>query len=144
MRAPAHRSQTAAQARLYRAWRPEQTRSPCDTRAPHNRDDGREVSHGYKKRNQDYSRVNPAGYGIPVAIVVEDERDSNRSAQQQQREIEVLRRVAAGNSNKLIAVELDISEGTVKTHMKSILPKLAAADRTHAVTIALKCGILDL
>jgi len=60
------------------------------------------------------------------------------------RELEVLRRVAAGKSNKLIAAELDISEGTVKTHMKSILPKLAAADRTHAVMIALKRGILDL
>jgi DNA-binding NarL/FixJ family response regulator len=60
------------------------------------------------------------------------------------REIEVLRRVAAGKSNKLIAVELDISEGTVKTHMKSILPKLDASDRTHAVMIALKRGILDL
>lgn len=61
-----------------------------------------------------------------------------------EREIEVLRRVAAGKSNKLIAAELDISEGTVKTHMKSILPKLDASDRTHAVTIALKRGILDL
>ncbi len=60
------------------------------------------------------------------------------------REVEVLRRVAAGKSNKLIAAELDISEGTVKTHMKSILPKLNASDRTHAVTIALKRGILDL
>jgi two-component system, NarL family, response regulator len=60
------------------------------------------------------------------------------------REVEVLRRVAAGKSNKLIAAELDISEGTVKTHMKSILPKLDAADRTHAVMIALKRGILDL
>jgi regulatory LuxR family protein len=44
----------------------------------------------------------------------------------------------------LIAAELDISEGTVKTHMKSILPKLNASDRTHAVMIALKRGILDL
>ena len=60
------------------------------------------------------------------------------------REIDVLRRVAAGKSNKLIAAELDISEGTVKTHMKSILPKLDASDRTHAVMIALKRGILDL
>jgi len=60
------------------------------------------------------------------------------------REIEVLRRVAAGKSNKLIAAELDIAEGTVKTHMKSILPKLDASDRTHAVMIALKRGILDL
>ena len=61
-----------------------------------------------------------------------------------EREIDVLRRVAAGKSNKLIAAELAISEGTVKTHMKSILPKLAASDRTHAVMIALKRGILDL
>ena len=60
------------------------------------------------------------------------------------REVQVLRRVAAGKSNKLIAAELDISEGTVKTHMKSILPKLDASDRTHAVMIALKRGILDL
>jgi DNA-binding NarL/FixJ family response regulator len=61
-----------------------------------------------------------------------------------EREVEVLRRVAAGKSNKVIAAELDISEGTVKTHMRSILPKLDACDRTHAVTIALKRGILDL
>jgi DNA-binding NarL/FixJ family response regulator len=60
------------------------------------------------------------------------------------REIEVLRCVAAGKSNKLIAGELDISEATVKTHMKSILPKLDASDRTHAVMIALRRGILDL
>ncbi len=60
------------------------------------------------------------------------------------REIQVLSRVAAGKPNKVIAVELDISEGTVKTHMKSILPKLDASDRTHAVMIALKRGILDL
>jgi DNA-binding NarL/FixJ family response regulator len=61
-----------------------------------------------------------------------------------EREVEVLRRVAAGKPNKLIAAELAISEGTVKTHMKSILPKLDASDRTHAVMIALKRGILDL
>jgi DNA-binding NarL/FixJ family response regulator len=60
------------------------------------------------------------------------------------REVEVLRAVAAGKSNKLIAAELDIAEGTVKTHMKSILPKLDASDRTHAVMIALRRGILDL
>ena len=61
-----------------------------------------------------------------------------------EREVDVLRGVASGKSNKLIAAELDISEGTVKTHMKSILPKLDASDRTHAVIIALKRGILDL
>jgi len=61
-----------------------------------------------------------------------------------EREIEVLRRVAEGKSNKLIGAELDICEGTVKTHLKSILPKLDASDRTHAVMIALKRGIFDL
>lgn len=61
-----------------------------------------------------------------------------------ERETQILKGVAAGKSNKRIAAELEISEGTVKTHMKSILPKLDASDRTHAVTIALKRGILDL
>lgn len=61
-----------------------------------------------------------------------------------EREIEVLRWVAAGKSNKRIANELAISEATVKAHMKSILPKLDASDRTHAVMIALRRGILDL
>jgi DNA-binding NarL/FixJ family response regulator len=61
-----------------------------------------------------------------------------------EREVEILRRVAAGKSNKVIAADLNIGEATVKTHMKSILPKLDASDRTHAVTIALKRGILDL
>ena len=60
------------------------------------------------------------------------------------REVEVLRRVAAGKSNKVIAAELDISENTVKAHMQSILPKLDASDRTHAVIIALKRGILHV
>ena len=60
------------------------------------------------------------------------------------REIEVLRQVAAGNSNKIVAHNLAISEETVKVHMKSILWKLSANDRTHAVTIALKRGIIEL
>jgi DNA-binding NarL/FixJ family response regulator len=60
------------------------------------------------------------------------------------REIEVLQRVAAGQSNKRIALELSVSESTIKAHIHSILPKLNANDRTHAVTIALKRGILDL
>jgi DNA-binding CsgD family transcriptional regulator len=47
----------------------------------------------------------------------------------------VLRRVAAGNSNRLIAAERDISEGTAETLMKRILPKLGASDRAHAVMI---------
>ncbi len=59
------------------------------------------------------------------------------------REIEVLRQVAAGNANKIIADKLVITEDTVKAHMKSILSKLAANDRTHAVMIAMKRGFLD-
>jgi DNA-binding NarL/FixJ family response regulator len=61
-----------------------------------------------------------------------------------QREIEVLREIAAGNANKHIAKHLTISEETVKAHVRSILSKLEANDRTHAVTIALKRGIIDL
>jgi len=59
------------------------------------------------------------------------------------REIDVLRSVAAGNSNKLIAKQFAISEATVKGHMKSILSKLGANDRTHAVTIALNRGFIQ-
>jgi DNA-binding NarL/FixJ family response regulator len=60
------------------------------------------------------------------------------------RELQVLQRVAQGNANKEVATQLLISEDTVKTHMKSILAKLGAHDRTHAVTIALKRGIIDV
>ncbi len=59
------------------------------------------------------------------------------------REIEVLRSVAAGNSNKSVADKLSISEDTVKGHMKSIMAKLGANDRTHAVLIAMKRGFLE-
>jgi DNA-binding NarL/FixJ family response regulator len=58
------------------------------------------------------------------------------------REIEVLQSVAAGNSNKIVASQLSISEDTVKGHMKSILVKLNANDRTHAVLIAIKRGFI--
>ena len=60
------------------------------------------------------------------------------------REIDVLRLVAAGNANKEIGAQLLLTEVTVKTHVKNILAKLGANDRTHAVTIALKRGIIDL
>jgi DNA-binding NarL/FixJ family response regulator len=60
------------------------------------------------------------------------------------REIEVLRLIASGNANKAVAARLSISEETVKGHVKNILSKLAANDRTHAVTIGLKRGIIRL
>ena len=60
------------------------------------------------------------------------------------REVEVLRLIATGTSNKIIASELSLAETTVKTHVQNILLKLGANDRTHAVTIALKRGYIEL
>ena len=60
------------------------------------------------------------------------------------REIDVLRLIAAGNSNKLVADQLSIGEATVKSHVTNILSKLGANDRVHAVTIGLKRGIIEL
>jgi len=60
------------------------------------------------------------------------------------KEIEVLRLIAAGNANKEIGARLSITEETIKGHVKNILSKLGANDRTHAVTIGLKRGIIEL
>jgi DNA-binding NarL/FixJ family response regulator len=61
-----------------------------------------------------------------------------------EREVDVVKLIAAGNSNKLIADQLSISEATVKSHVTNILSKLGANDRAHAVTIALRRGIIEL
>jgi DNA-binding NarL/FixJ family response regulator len=87
------------------------------------------VVHAGKKRI-------PPEIAIELADHVTDDALSDRK-------IEVLRRVATGNSNKIIAEQLTVSEATVKEHMKSIFSKLGANDRTHAVTIAMKRGFLD-
>ncbi len=60
-----------------------------------------------------------------------------------EREAVVLKHIARGRSNKIIADQLSISENTVKNHVKSLLSKLGASDRTHAVTLALKRGLLE-
>jgi DNA-binding NarL/FixJ family response regulator len=60
------------------------------------------------------------------------------------REVDVLRLVAGGNANKEIAAQLSLTEETVKSHVRNILAKLGAHDRTHAVAIGLKRGIFDL
>jgi DNA-binding NarL/FixJ family response regulator len=60
------------------------------------------------------------------------------------REIDVLRLIAEGNANKEIAGKLSLTEETVKGHVKNVLAKLGVNDRTHAVTIGLKRGIIDL
>lgn len=75
-----------------------------------------------------------------AAEIAEHATDSALS----EREIEVLRCVSGGSANKTIATQLGITEETVKAHMKSILAKLEAQDRTHAVAIAIKRGILVL
>jgi DNA-binding NarL/FixJ family response regulator len=61
-----------------------------------------------------------------------------------QREIEVLQLVAAGCANKVISVKLGINDETTKTHVKNILAKLGARDRTHAVALGLKRGIIAI
>jgi DNA-binding NarL/FixJ family response regulator len=60
------------------------------------------------------------------------------------REVDVLQLVAKGNANKEIAARLSLTEETVKSHIRNILAKLEANDRTHAVAIGVKRGIIDL
>ncbi|MCD9026793.1 response regulator transcription factor [Luteimonas sp. BDR2-5] len=79
----------------------------------------------------------PALIAKTLAAHVTDETPTNR-------ELQVLDRVAAGLTNKRIANELGIAPDTVKAHIKSLLAKLNASDRTHAVTIALRRGFMQL
>jgi DNA-binding NarL/FixJ family response regulator len=81
-------------------------------------------------------RVDP-GIAEQIALRVEEDALS-------QREIAVLSLIAAGRSNKELAAQLSISEETAKTHVRSILAKLGVQDRTHAVTLALRRGIIQL
>ena len=81
-------------------------------------------------------RVPPAVAAELAEHVIDDSLTS--------REIDVLRLIAAGNANKEVAAQLSITEETVKGHVKNILAKLGANDRTHAVTIGLKRGIIEL
>jgi DNA-binding NarL/FixJ family response regulator len=80
---------------------------------------------------------------IPTEIAAELAEYSGED-QLSPRELEVLKLIAGGNSNKEIAARLSITEETVKGHVTNILSKLAANDRTQAVTIGLKRGILEL
>lgn len=79
----------------------------------------------------------PADIAAELAIHSMDDALSGR-------EIDVLNLIAAGNANKQIADTLSIGEATVKARVTNILSKLAANDRTHAVTIGLKRGIIVL
>ncbi len=87
--------------------------------------------------------VHAGGRRIPPEVSAELAAHLGEDALSE-REIQVLRLVAQGNSNKRVAAELGVTEETIKAHMSSIFAKLDANDRTHAVTIALRRGILEL
>jgi DNA-binding NarL/FixJ family response regulator len=87
--------------------------------------------------------IHAGGRRIPAEIAQQMAEYSSQDVLSA-RELDVLRGVARGRSNKIIADELAISEHTVKNHLKSILSKLNADDRTHAVMIALKRGYIEL
>jgi DNA-binding NarL/FixJ family response regulator len=80
-------------------------------------------------------KIIPRGIAAEIADHSIDERLTSR-------ELDVLKYVADGYSNRIVADLLGISEGTVKVHMKSILAKIGATSRTQAVQIALKRGII--
>lgn len=79
----------------------------------------------------------PREVAAELAAHVTDDRLSER-------EVAILKVVAAGNSNREVAARFGISEDTVKAHMKHLMSKLGANDRTHAVTIAIRRGIIDV
>jgi two-component system, NarL family, response regulator len=87
--------------------------------------------------------VHAGGKHIPPAVAAKLAEQISR-VELTSRELEVLGLMAEGKSNREIAAALFIVEGTVKTHVTNILLKLSAQDRTQAVTIALKRGILHL
>jgi DNA-binding NarL/FixJ family response regulator len=99
--------------------------------------------HVHRELMETIRAVNAGQKRIPAEVaaeLAEHVADDNLT----QREIDVLRLIAAGNSNKLIADQLFLSEATVKGHVTNILSKLGANDRAHAVTIGLRRGIIDL
>jgi DNA-binding NarL/FixJ family response regulator len=100
-------------------------------------------------RGQAFSQIGPTWVGVHgqavvapeiAAEIAEHATDDALTA----REVDVLRLIAGGNANKEIAAQLSITEETVKGYVKNILAKLGAKDRTHAVTIGLKRGVIDL
>ncbi|MGJ5816525.1 response regulator [Paludibaculum fermentans] len=92
----------------------------------------------------DTIRAVHAGHKRLTPQVAADLAAHSTEAALTEREVEVLRLVAAGQANKVVAAELRISEETAKSHVRSILSKLGASDRTHAVTIAIRRGIIPL
>jgi DNA-binding NarL/FixJ family response regulator len=96
---------------------------------------GEELLETIRAVHRGHKRIHPA-VAAQLASHLGEETLSSR-------EVQVLTLVAAGNSNKAIAARLSISEDTAKAHVASIMAKLGANDRTHAVTLARERGILS-
>jgi DNA-binding NarL/FixJ family response regulator len=92
----------------------------------------------------DTIRLVYAGEKRIQADVAADMAKHTADASLTSREIQVLQLVGSGYANKAISAKLDINEETTKTHIKNILAKLGARDRTHAVSLGLKRGIISL
>jgi DNA-binding NarL/FixJ family response regulator len=97
-----------------------------------------------RKELRDTIRAVHAGRRVIPADVAIDVAQHSDSEALSQREVDVLTEVAKGHSNKQIAAKFTVSEETVKGYMKSILPKLGVSDRTLAVVVAIKRGIIDI
>lgn len=87
--------------------------------------------------------VHAGGRWVPADVAVDLARHAG-DEMLTDREIEVLRHIAQGHSNREVGALLSVAEETIKARMKSILVKLNARDRTHAVTIALQRGLIQL
>ncbi len=85
----------------------------------------------------DGGRYLPESVAQDIAVHIADRELTDR-------EIEVLRLVAKIGPNKRVAAAMGVAEGTIKVHMKSVISKLGAVDRTQAVAIALRRGIISL
>jgi DNA-binding NarL/FixJ family response regulator len=97
-----------------------------------------------RKELAEIIRAVHGGFRRVQADVAADLADHTGDVPLSDREVQVLRLVAAGNSNKNVGFRLSINEETVKGHLKNILSKLGATDRTHAVTLGLRRGIIAL
>ncbi len=89
-------------------------------------------------------KVHRGGAFIDPAVAVELARHSMSGGALSEREIEVLRLISRGRSNKEIAADLFIAESTVKTHVSTIYEKLKVTDRTEAVVKAIQRGIIQI
>jgi DNA-binding NarL/FixJ family response regulator len=97
---------------------------------------GRELLEAIRSVHAGHKKI-PAEIAAELAEHAGDDALSSR-------EMDVLRLIASGNSNKQIADRLSIGETTVKSHITNILSKLGANDRAHAVTIGLQRGVIEL